>query len=84
METIKNILSQYGYINKEQLAELADHFPHTTVVVKWGGMPRDRFPAWQAIERIADVEKKDIDYCREVFLTAGVCNALREVFKIAY
>ena len=76
METIKNILANYGYINKAQLAELDEHFPHMRVVIKWGGLPRDRVPVHQAVKLINHIESKNIDYCREVFLSAKDCLSL--------
>ena len=83
METIKNILANWGYINKAQLAELDEHFPHMRVVIKWGGLPRDRVPVHQAVKLINNIESKNIDYCREVFLSAKDCNNLREALHIA-
>jgi len=83
METIKNILANWGYINKAQLAELAEHFPHMKVVIKWGGLPRERVHAYQAIETIERVERENLDYCREVFLSAKDCNNLRTALHIA-
>ena len=47
------------------------------VVIKWGGLPRDRLPAYQAIETIERVERENLDYCREVFLCAKDCQNLR-------
>ena len=83
MKTLKDILSQFGYITQPQLAILVKHFPHTKVVIKWGGMPRECLSAWQVAERIAYVEENDIDYCREVFLTADQTTKLKETFAIA-
>ena len=83
METIKNILSNYGYINSDQLAEINEHFPHMKVVIKWGGLPRDRVPVWQAIKLIKHIESKNIDYCREVFLSAQDSDNLRKALHIA-
>lgn len=83
MQTLKDILSNYGYINSVQLKEIAEHFPAFKVVIKWGGMPRERVPAWQAIDRIAKVEDQDIDYCREVFISGTQYNLLKEAFCIA-
>ena len=83
MQTIKNILANWGYINKAQLAELAEYFPHMKVVIKWGGLPRERVHAYQAIETIERVERENLDYCREVFLSAKDCNNLREALHIA-
>ena len=83
METIKNILSNYGYINSDQLSEINEHFPHMKVVIKWGGLPRDRVPVWQAIKLIKHIESKNIDYCREVFLSAQDSDNLRKALHIA-
>ena len=83
MKTLKDILSNFGYINKVQLAEIVDYFPHMRVVIKWGGMPRERVCAWEAIQRIEKVEAEDIDYCREVFLSGKDCENLRIALHIA-
>ena len=83
MKTIKDILSQFGYITKPQLAELAEHFPATRVVIKWGGMQRERICAWEAAQRIEEVESKDLDYCRSVFLQGEYTDLLKKVFAIA-
>ena len=53
------------------------------VVIKWGGMPRERVHAWEAIQRIEKVENEDIDYCREVFLSGKDCENLRIALHIA-
>lgn len=83
MKTFKDILANYGYINSNQLAEIAEHFPHMKVVIKWGGLPRERVAAYQAIETIERVERENLDYCREVFLSSRDCNNLREALHIA-
>ena len=83
MNTLKQILANYGYINKEQLAEIAEHFPHMKVVIKWGGLPRERVHAYQAIETIERVERENLDYCREVFLCGKDCDNLRTALHIA-
>jgi ribosomal protein S8 len=83
MKTLKDILANYGYINSAQLAEIAEHFPHMKVVIKWGGLPRDRLPAYQAIETIERVERENLDYCREVFLCGKDCDNLRTALHIA-
>jgi|TARA_B100001094_G_C17979529_1_gene694511 hypothetical protein len=82
MKTLKDILSQFGYINKPQLAELAEHFPATRVVIKWGAMERERICAWEAAERIEEVESRNQDYCRSVFLSCKETNLLKEAFAI--
>ena len=83
MKTLKDILANWGYINKAQLAEIAEHFPHMKVVIKWGGLPRERVHAYQAIETIERVERENLDYCREVFLSSKDCNNLRHALHIA-
>ena len=83
MKTIKDILANYGYINEAQLAEINEHFPHMRVVIKWGGLPRDRVPVHQAVKLINHIESKNIDYCREVFLCGQDCDNLRKAFHIA-
>ena len=83
MKTLKDILANYGYINSTQLAEIAEHFPHMKVVIKWGGLPRDRLPAYEAIETIERVERENLDYCREVFLSGRDCDNLRTALHIA-
>jgi len=83
MKTFKDILANYGYINSDQLAQINEHFPHMRVVIKWGGLPRDRVPAHQAVKLIKHIESKNIDYCREVFLCGQDCNNLREALHIA-
>ena len=83
MKTLKDILSQFGYITKPQLAELTEHFPATRVVIKWGAMERERVCAWEAAKRIEEVENQELDYCRSVFLSCKETNHLREAFSIA-
>jgi len=83
MKTIKDILANYGYINQAQLAEINEHFPHMRVVIKWGGLPRDRVPVHQAVKLINHIESENIDYCREVFLCGQDCDNLRKAFHIA-
>jgi hypothetical protein len=83
MKTLKDILSHFGYITQSQLAELGEHFPHMKVVIKWGGLPRERVPVWQAIETIERVERENIDYCREVFISCTDLDNLRKAFHIA-
>ena len=82
MKTLKDILSNYGYINEVQLAEIVDYFPHMRVVIKWGGMARETVCACEAIQRIEKVEAENIDYCREVFLSSKDCENLRVALYI--
>ena len=83
MKTIKDILSQYGYIDANQIKELAEHFPQTQVVIQWGGLPRERIAASLCADRIKHVEDRDIDYVRSVFLCSKTTNKLKEAFSIA-
>jgi len=72
-----------GFINKEQMQELAEYFPNTKVVIQWGGMPRERVRACYAVDRIKSVEGDDIDYCRQCFIISENYRKLKEVFAIA-
>jgi hypothetical protein len=83
MKTLKSILSNYGYLTKAELGEIAEHFPAMKVVIKWGGMERERVPAWSAAQRISEVEAQDIDYCRSVFLSGTQYDLLKKAFNIA-
>ena len=62
MNTLLQIFSHWGYITECQLKELVEYFPHTKVVIQWGRNPRERLPAWEAIERMEKVEAEDTDY----------------------
>lgn len=83
MKTLKDIISQMGFVNSLQCNELAEHFPHTRVVIQWGGMPRERVSAFEVAKRIKYVEDNDIDYVRQCFICAKEYNMLKEVFGIA-
>jgi len=83
MKTIKDILSQFGYIDSNQIKELVEHFPHTQVVIQWGGLPRESIAAHLCADRIKHVEDRDIDYVRSVFLRSETVKKLKEVFAIA-
>ena len=83
MKTFKDIIANWGYINKAQLADIAEHFPHMKVVIKWGGLPRDRVAAFEAIETIERVERENLDYCRSVFLSSKDFEKLKEALHIA-
>jgi len=83
MKTLKDILSQFGFITAPQMEELAKHFPNTKVVIQWGGLPREIVRACEATARIKAVEQADTDYCRQCFVCSRVYNQLKEVFAIA-
>jgi len=79
MKVLKQVIEQWGFIDKIQLAEIAEHFPRMQVVIKWGGMERERALAYTVAERIKEVEDSNIDYVREVFLDSESFNQLKSV-----
>jgi len=83
METLKTILSQFGYITSPQAEVLTKHFPCMKVIIQWGGLPREQVMVSEVADRIKYVEDNDIDYCRSVFITADQSKKLKEVFAIA-
>ena len=83
MKTIKDIISQFGFITAPQMAELAEHFPHTKVVIQWGYLPRERIPAFEVASKIEQVEAANQDYCRQCFISAKELSLLKQVFAIA-
>lgn len=83
MKTLKEIISNWGYITKPQLAELVEHFPSVRVVIKWGAMERERVEAWRAVERIKQVESADTDYVRSVFFSSKDMDKIKEALHIA-
>lgn len=82
MKLLKQIIDHWGFVDSQQLPELAKHFPDTPLVIKWGGMPREQVVASKVAERIQEVEQWDQDYVREVFLCAKQMDKLREVFGL--
>ena len=84
MNTLVQIMANWGYITDLQLKELVEYFPHTRVVIQWGRMKRERLPAWEAIERMEKVEAEDTDYVRSVFLWTQDMDKLREVFHVVH
>tara|TARA_R110001592_G_scaffold32260_12_gene113198 strand:- start:173 stop:427 length:255 start_codon:yes stop_codon:yes gene_type:complete len=83
MKTIKDIMSQMGFVDSEQCSELAKHFPNTKVVIQWGGMPREQVRAIEVAERIKNVEDSGMDYVRQCFICSKEYRMLKEVFAIA-
>jgi len=83
MKTLKTIIANWGYITKDQLTELVEHFPSVRVVIQWGGMPRERVEAWRAIERIDSVESTDTDYVRSVFFSSKDMDKIKEALHVA-
>ena len=62
------------------MAELAETFPHTQVVIRWGGMPREKISAALVAERISEVESSYTDHVRDVFFDSSTMDTLREAF----
>ena len=77
MSILKDIISQHGSVTKKQCRELVKHFPNAMLVIKWGGLPREKSRARFIAERIEIVEESGQDYCREVFFPADSFNAIR-------
>ena len=77
MSILKDIISQHGNVTKEQCQELAKHFPNAMLVIKWGGLPREKSRARFIADRIKIVEESGQDYCREVFFSADAFNGIR-------
>ena len=76
MSILKDIISQHGNVTKDQCRELAKYFPDATLIIKWGGLPREKSRARFIAERIEVVEESGQDYCREVFFPADAFNAI--------
>lgn len=82
MQVLKQIIDHWGFVDSQQLPELAKYFPDTPLVIKWGGMPREQVVASRVAERIKEVEQWDQDYVREVFICAKQMTKLKEVFGL--
>ena len=82
MQVLKQIIDHWGFVDSQQLPELAKYFPDTPLVIKWGGMPRQQVVASKVAERIKEVEQWDQDYVREVFICAKQMTKLKEVFGL--
>ena len=81
MKTLKDIISHYGYVDSQQLKELAKYFPDMQLVIKWGMNPREQVRAAEVADRIAHVETTSDDYVREVFLCSNKFRQLKEVLN---
>ena len=77
MKLLKTIFDQLGFITAEQLTELVESFPNTTVVIRWGRLPRERARAIDVAGRISQVEGSNTDYVRDVFIDTQTMSALR-------
>ena len=82
MQALKQIIDHWGFVDSQQLPELAKHFPDTPLVIKWGAMPREQVVASKVAERIKEVEQWDQDYVREVFICSEQFRKLKEVFGL--
>ena len=82
MNILKQIIKHWGFVDSQQLPELVKHFPHTPLVIKWGGMPRERLSASKVEQRIKNVEERGQDYVREVFIESAHFRKLKEVFGL--
>ena len=82
MKILKEIIEQWGFVDSKQLPELVKFFPTMPLVIKWGGMQRERIPAHKVAERIKIVEDSDQDYVREVFIESSRFRQLKEVFGL--
>ena len=52
MKLLKEIVAQWGNVDAEQCKELACFFPDTTLIIKWGYLPREACPASRVAHRI--------------------------------
>tara|TARA_Y100001937_G_scaffold125523_2_gene192554 strand:- start:12041 stop:12295 length:255 start_codon:yes stop_codon:yes gene_type:complete len=80
MKLLKEIMYQWGFVTSEQVAELAQYFPQTELIIQWGRMPREPMHADLVAQRIKEVEDSDEDYVRQVFIQSQSMRKLREVF----
>ena len=79
MKILQEILNQFGYVDSKQLKELRKAFPDMQLVIKWGASPREQVSESQVAERIAEVEARNDDYVREVFLSSTNFRKLKSV-----
>jgi hypothetical protein len=82
MKVLKEIVDQWGFVNSIQIQELEKHFPDTPLIIRWGGMPREKRLASEVEERIAHVEEINQDYVRDVFIQSEHMTKLREVLGV--
>jgi len=82
MKLLKEIIAQWGNVDAEQCKELACYFPDTTLIIKWGFLPREACPASRVAHRIEAVERLQGDYCREVFIQSKSFQKLKEVLGV--
>ena len=81
MKVLKDIIDHWGFVDSEQLKELAKYFPQMPLVIKWGMRQREVCIACDIAQRIHEEEQLG-DWAREVFLTAKNLGQLKEVLGI--
>lgn len=81
MQVIKEIIEHWGFVDSRQLPILAEAFPKTPLVIKWGMAQRQRVSADQVARTIEEGETSG-DYCREVFIESSHFRQLKDVFGI--
>ena len=79
MKLLKTIIDQLGFVDSKQLITLAETFPKMQLIIRWGGLPREKALACNVAERIKEVEDSDIDYVRDVFVQSEHMQQLRTV-----
>jgi len=83
MNVLRKIIDQWGFLQEDDLKELAEQFPCARVCIKWGMMQRELIQAEDVAKRIENVMNDpvyyDNDYVREVFITAEDLKALKSV-----
>jgi len=82
MKLLKDIIAQWGNIDKVQAQELSCYFPDTEVIIKWSFLPREKIKVHEVASRIAFVEGVQGDYCREVFIESKSFRKLKEVLGV--
>lgn len=79
MKLLKTIIDQLGFVDSKQLITLAEVFPKMELIIRWGGLPREKALACNVAERIKEVEESNIDYVRDVFVQSEHMKQLRTV-----
>tara|TARA_Y100000361_G_C11015008_1_gene266398 strand:+ start:240 stop:503 length:264 start_codon:yes stop_codon:yes gene_type:complete len=82
MKLLKDIMNNWGFIDSEQIKELACYFPDMELIIKWGMSPREKVRASQVAFHIKQKEDLHGDYCREVFIESAQFRKLKEVFGL--
>lgn len=73
---LRQIIDGGGYISEDDIQVLVQELPAIPVVIKWGAAPRSVLPVKEALVAITACETAQTDYVREVFFSAGYCDAL--------